>query len=115
MLPAAAEGLSLLEIPAYAGMVHGGRGIIRGFGFGFGRQLGGDWRRRMTILAAYGGFYGGVAACGCEIPASAGMVYLGTGDLRTVLAAATIWRIAVGGRFPPTQEWAADNISQNRF
>ena len=50
------------------------------------------WRRRMTILAAGGGFYGGVAACDCEIPASAGMVCLGTGDLRAILAVATIWR-----------------------
>ena len=57
--------------------------------------------------AAYGGFYGGVAAFVCEIPAFAGMVCEGTGDCWTdwglgwgdnlldsvmILADSAIWR-----------------------
>ena len=46
----------------------------------FGDGVGDNWH------AAFGGFYGGVAACGYEIPAFAGMVYLVYGKLWAVLA-----------------------------
>ena len=56
-----------------------GKNLASG-GVGKRRQFGGDYRRRLTILAACGGFYGGVAACDYEIPAYAGMVCGGTGN-----------------------------------
>ena len=86
-----------------------GKNLASG-GVGKRRQFGGDYRRRLTILAACGGFYGGVAACGYEIPAFAGMVHLGTRDC------GRFWQFGGGGffaalppfivRFLPTQEWS---------
>ena len=66
---------SAIEIPDFAGMVQGGRGIVGGFWRRCGRQLTCRLRRILR----------GVAAFYCEIPAYAGMVLWEAGDCWRIL------------------------------
>ena len=65
---------------------------------------------RVVGVGKGGGFYGGVAAFYCEIPAFAGMNYLGTGNCWRILADCCRHDTV---RFLPSQEWSVEGTQES--